>query len=88
MKNTSPQNDIAPGWLLWGLFFGLLTGAVAALFAAPRRGAETRQQLTQGGQQLYEKIEATVTPTDPIAQSLAEGKAAAQRRRAELGLEN
>ncbi len=86
--NQQNNIDIDGEKVFWGFFFGLAVGAVAALFASPRSGSETRQQLTESGQQLREKIEATVTPTDPVAESLAEGKAAARRRRSELGLDN
>ncbi len=80
------QNDLDIGALIWGLIFGLIGGGLAALFFAPRSGTETRQQLSETSQQLREKLEAGLTPTDPVAESLAEGKAAARRRRAELGL--
>lgn len=82
------QNELDGEKVFWGFFFGLLVGAVAALFVSPRSGTETRRQLTESSQQLREKIEATVTPSDPVADSIAEGKAAARRRRSELGLDN
>lgn len=84
-SNDSPLNMSA---LIWGLLIGLVLGGVAALFRAPRSGNETRQLLAESEQSLREKIEATVIPIDPVAESMAEGKAAARRRRAELGLDN
>lgn len=61
---------------------GLIVGGAVAMFRAPRSGQETRQQLVESSQTLREKL----TPVDPLAESLAEGKAAARRRRSELGL--
>ena len=75
--------ELDGGLLVVGMLFGLLTGALIALFTAPKSGREFRDQVSETGQQLR----ATVTPTDPVAESLAEGKAAARRRRAELGIE-
>ena len=75
--------ELDGGLLVVGMLFGLLTGALIALFPAPKSGREFRDQVSETGQQLR----ATVTPTDPVAESLAEGKAAARRRRAELGIE-
>jgi len=74
------------GMLVSGFIIGLLTGGIFALFKAPRRGV-LQQQLNETGENLRHKLE-SVIPADPIAESLAEGKAAAQHRRAELGLHN
>jgi hypothetical protein len=72
------------GLLALGFVLGLLGGGIIAMFKAPKR--ETLQrQLNETGENLRHKLEAVI-PADPIAESLAEGKAAAQRRRAELGL--
>ena len=84
MNNDRP-NELDTGWLLRGLTWGLVAGAIAALFFNPRSGHETRQHITESSQQLREKLEANLKPIDPVAESLAEGKAAAQRRRSELG---
>ena len=85
----NPPNNNADsldsGILVSGFVIGLLVGGLFALFRAPKRGV-IRQQLTETGENLRHKIEAAV-PTDPIAESLAEGKAAARRRRAELGIQ-
>jgi gas vesicle protein len=73
------------GALFWGFLIGLLMGAAAALFRVPRSGDAMRQQINDLGHNLRHKIESAV-PTDPIAESISEGKAAARRRRLELGL--
>jgi gas vesicle protein len=88
-RKLNPPNEnsdsLDSGVLVSGFIVGLLIGGLFALFRAPKRGA-IRQQLTETGESLRQKIEAAV-PADPIAESLAEGKAAARRRRAELGLQ-
>ena len=73
--------------LIRGFLIGLVIGGVAALFRAPRSGNEMRQLLAESEQNLREKIETAVIPVDPVMESMAEGKAAARRRRAELGLD-
>jgi gas vesicle protein len=83
-QNNEPES-LDSGVLVSGFIIGLLVGSVVALFRAPKRGV-IRQQLTETRDTLRQKIEAAV-PADPIAESLAEGKAAARRRRAELGLQ-
>ena len=75
------------GTFLIGTVMGLLFGGLIALFRAPRSGPETRRQITEAGQELRDQIEEAVTPADPVAESMAEGKAAARRRRTELGLD-
>lgn len=74
------------GSLAWGALIGLVLGGAAALFLTPRSGAETRQQISATGQELRTQLEDMVMPPDPLDESMAEGKAAARRRRAELGL--
>lgn len=84
-NNLKTTNDgLDNGLLIWGFVLGLMSGSIIALFKAPNR-ARLRQQLTETGENLRNKVEAAV-PADPIAESLAEGKAAARRRQAELGL--
>lgn len=73
--------------LLWGFVWGLLLGGLVGLFLIPRSGVENRRQLIASSRQIRQQLEDVVTPTDPVAESIAEGKAAARRRRAELGLE-
>lgn len=88
-SEVNPVNNDAPldsGILVSGFVLGLLFGAVLALFKTPNRSL-IRQQLNETGENLRQKLE-SVVPSDPIAESLAEGKAAARRRRTELGLPN
>jgi hypothetical protein len=86
LNPTSNNADsLDSGVLVSSFIIGLLIGGIFALFRAPKKGV-IRQQLTETGDNLRQRIEAAV-PSDPIAESLAEGKAAARRRRAELGLQ-
>ncbi len=88
---TKQSNQIDAGWLVFGLLIGLVAGGLYGLFNAPDSGIATRKRLfagvTETGETLRNKIESAV-PADPVAESMAEGKAAAARRRAELGLTN
>ena len=68
-----------------GFLIGILAGGVAALFKVPQSGQQTRQQISETGDNLLNKLESAV-PSDPIADGLAEGKAAARRRQSELGM--
>ncbi len=81
-SGTQVTAQIDAGAVLVGFLFGLIFGALAALFKVPQSGDATRQNL---GQNLRTRLEA-VAPGDPIAESIAEGKAAAHRRQEELGL--
>jgi gas vesicle protein len=84
--NHDSDNSLDSGLLIAGFALGMLVGGIAALFKAPKSG-EIRGQLAETGENLRNKIQSAV-PADPIAESLAEGKAAARRRQAELGLHN
>jgi gas vesicle protein len=91
-KPQNPEtNSLDSGMLIFGVLFGFVVGGIGALFAAPRSGRATRRQITgqisETGQTLRTKIE-TAVPADPVATGLAEGKAAARRRRTELGLDS
>lgn len=85
---SNASSELDNGLLVFGLLFGVLVGGLVTLFKAPKTGAALRRQLsssvTDAGQNLREGIE-SVVPTDPVAESMAEGKAAARRRLAELG---
>jgi gas vesicle protein len=81
----SDETRVYAGWVVTGFVVGLIIAATIMLFRAPQSGRMTRRQITASGDSLRDKLEAAV-PSDPIAESMAEGKAAAQRRRAELGL--
>lgn len=86
--NPSNQNDgLDSGALAWGFIIGTMLGGLLALFRTPKIGFLSSPQLAESGQAIIEKIESTFKPADPIAESIAEGKEAARRRRAELGLE-
>lgn len=83
-QNKPSDGGLSTSALVFGFLLGLIAGGMAALFGAPRSGAVTRQQLADTGQALRSKLD-HVVPADPVAESIAEGKAAARRRRAELG---
>ena len=76
--------------MLCGSLFGLIAGAVAALLWLPksivRLRDEAAQRMETAQRDLRARAEAAVT--DPVNASIAEGKAAARRRRRELGLDN
>jgi gas vesicle protein len=80
-----PNEGLDSGALAWGAIIGFLLGGIAALFLSPRSGAETRKQIGATGQELRGQLEDVVIPPDPLDESMAEGKAAARRRRSELG---
>jgi len=82
--NNNQDNNLDDGMLLGGFVIGLIIGGVAALFRTPRSGNDVRQQLVESGDNLRGKIESVIV-SDPVAESMAEGKAAARRRRIELG---
>lgn len=69
--------------------FGLLVGLVAALWYLPSSGKRLREKLLHAVQRTTRSLQTqveSVAPTDPVAESIAQGKAAARRRRDELGL--
>ncbi len=88
---TKNSGSMDAGWLVFGLLIGLVIGGLYGLLNAPDSGSATRKHLfagvTETGEALRNRIE-SVVPADPVAESMAEGKAAAARRRAELGLTN
>lgn len=73
------------GMLIFGLILGLAVGGVATLFNAPKSGRALRRQLTASVSTTGQTLRANIVPTDPVAESMAEGKAAARRRLTELG---
>ena len=83
------EETISGTALVWGLLLGMIAGGLVALFRIPVSGKVVRQQIsdsvTATGQNLLSTVE-SVVPTDPVAESLAAGKEAARRRRAEFGL--
>ena len=84
------ESSVDGGLLLFGLLLGITTGALIALLTAPKSGRTFRRELSASVNETGQNLKATVesvVPSDPVAESMAEGKAAARRRRAELGLE-
>ena len=85
MKREAKPRELDGGLLIFGMVLGLIVGGLAALFGAPNSGAAFRHRIvSETGQNLRSTIEAVV-PSDPLAESMAEGKAAVRRRLAELG---
>ena len=82
MKNQNEGLDTST--LIIGFIIGLLTGGIAALFRAPGKEQPLGQQISETSNLLRNKLE-SFAQSDPISESLAEGKAAARQRRAELG---
>ncbi len=73
----SRERTLDNGATFWGFFFGLVIGGVVTLLRGPRiAGTDPRVQVR-------ETLDALM-PADPISESIAEGKAAARRRLAEL----
>jgi gas vesicle protein len=68
-----------------GMILGGVLGGIVTLLFAPMRGVDARDSIVAITQQAKERIE-SVGPTDPVEESLAVGKAAARRRREQLGL--
>lgn len=85
--SDNAENGLDSGLLLGGFVIGLIVGGVAALFRTPRSGNAVRQQLAESGDTLRGKLESVIV-SDPVAESMAEGKAAARRRRLELGFKD
>ena len=89
-RRRQERFELDGGMTFWGVLVGLAAGALYALLNAPRSGAATRHQITSAvnetSETIRERIDAVVPSTDPITESIAEGKAAARRRRAEMGL--
>jgi hypothetical protein len=81
MSKESFPNDRT---LFAGFRLGLLIGATVTFFRGPRYYLP--EKLGGATDSLRDTIE-SVTPSDPIEESIAEGKEAARRRRSELGLD-
>ncbi|MBZ0277981.1 MAG: hypothetical protein K8I60_17675 [Anaerolineae bacterium] len=85
-QNESPQPEIqSDHTLLTGFILGLLVGAAAALLRLPRAGILASGRSSADRLTLRDALSPAVQ-VDPIAASIAEGKAAARRRRIEMGL--
>lgn len=74
-ERTNLFRQLDENMVLWGFLSGMVMGGLWWLWRVPRSGAATRAQISSAGQQLREKIVLNNT----IADSLAEGKAIAQR---------
>ena len=77
------NRELDGGLLIFGIIAGLIIGGLVALFTVPKSGRAFRESVGETGQNLRTSIEEAL-PSDPIAESLAEGKAAARRRMVEL----
>jgi len=84
---SDQDNSLDSGLLIGGFIIGLIVGGIVALFRTPHSGTDVRQQLTESGDSLRGKLESVIV-SDPVAESMAEGKAAARRRRLELGFKD
>ncbi len=85
--SNSQETSLDSGLLLGGFVIGLMVGGIVALFRTPRSGNDVRQQLVESGDSIRGKIESVIV-ADPLAESMAEGKAAARARRLELGFKD
>ena len=85
--SNSQENSLDSGLLVAGFVIGLIVGGIGALFRTPRSGNDVRQQLVESGDSIRDKLESVIV-SDPVAESMAEGKAAARRRRLELGFKD
>jgi gas vesicle protein len=77
--------------LICGGVVGVLVGALSALWYLPKSGRQLRQQageaVEQAGRALQMRVEAAGS-SDRVADSIAQGKAAARQRRRDLGLDD
>jgi hypothetical protein len=89
------REPLDSGMILWGAVIGFVFGGLVTLFTAPKgsrsdaatEGSAKPLSVAAITQRVRTRIEAAAPP-DPVEESLAEGKAAARRRREELGLNN
>ncbi len=84
-ERLQPETN-SDGMLISGFLLGLLTGGIVALFRLPRPGLLAAKRLSTEGMHTRESL-TVISPVDSVAASIAEGKAAARRRRIEMGLE-
>lgn len=74
--NNIPKVKLHDVTLFWGTIIGFFVGAIVWLFRVPKRGEDTRQEIIETGRDIIDR--------DPIKDSLAEGKALAQKRRQQV----
>jgi hypothetical protein len=82
------QTTVDRGSAIWGILLGLIVGGLVTLFKSPVHGLALRPRTRPSAQSINADIRyssASVIPSDPVATSLEEGRAAARRRRADLG---
>jgi gas vesicle protein len=72
------------GTLIFGIILGVIVGGLVALLKSPTSGILLNRQIGAPGQGVRSTLSAVI-PRDPVAESMAEGKAAARRRMTELG---
>ncbi len=71
----------------WGAVLGFIIGAIVTLFTAPKRGGGKRAPIAEATEQVKTRIIPAITaPSDPVEDSLGEGREAARRRREDLGV--
>lgn len=85
-RRSAQRSTLDTGTFIFGSLLGLLAGSGLALWYAPKSGRALRRDITAGVTQTADAARAQVDAltADPVADSLAEGKAAARARRAEL----
>ncbi len=84
MENNRRGFSADGRWLAWGLVLGVGLGVVVALLGAPKSGPDFRECVIERAQSVTTNAKArlkSAAPTDTVAQSMAEGKEAARRRR-------
>lgn len=69
---------IDDGMFALGLVLGLLAGSLIALLRLPHEAHIVRKPLRRA-------VQEKLTAVDPVARSIAEGKATARQRQADLG---
>jgi gas vesicle protein len=74
--DADDSHNLDDGAVFWGAILGFMAGAIVWFFNLPRRGIITRQTLRGAGDNLRERLEAT----DPVTESIEEGKALARQR--------
>lgn len=87
MTQPNPPK-IDGGALMRGVVLGAIVGGAVALFRAPlmRPRSSPRQPVAAVQNRSTSIASEANAPADPVAESRAQGRAAAQRRRAEMDL--
>jgi hypothetical protein len=73
--------NLREGAVFFGFFWGIMTGGILTFVRGPR--IRPMRQVNQVKSEVQSKLTA-LTPSDPVQDSIEEGKAAARRRLAEL----